>query len=96
MTRSKEEILPELEAKLLEYITAGTELGDHVMLDGFVLKARAIDMEREGPQTMGVTIWLTPTHQDVFKSLGMAEALVQDVSRYYDSLYNDADRLDED
>lgn len=96
MSRSKEEILPELEAKLLEYIVAGTELGEHVVLDSFVLKMRAIDLESTGPQVMGVTLWLTPERQDVFKSLGMANALVQDVERYYEGLYTDSERLDED
>ena len=94
--RTKAEVLPELEAKILEYMQAGTSI-QSLMLDGFVLKVRAVDVEQLGnPQVMGTTIWLTPANQDVFKSLGLAEAMVQDVRKYYADLFDNAYNEDED
>lgn len=94
--RTKEAILSELEALITEYMQAGAETGA-LMLDSFVLKARAVDTTRLDEQArMGITIWLCPTNQDVFKSIGLAEALREDISRYYDSLFEDADLLGDD
>jgi hypothetical protein len=93
--RTKAVILPELEALIVEFMQAENDK-ENLVLTGFVLKAKAIDMMSNEPQDMGTTIWLTPERQDIFMSLGLSEALAQDVSRHYEWMYDDADSIDED
>lgn len=96
MGRSKEEILPDLEALIVEYMQAGTEI-ESLVLQGFVLKAQATDIAKLGDAAeMGTVIWATPAHQSIFMSMGLAEALVQDVSMHYGFLYEGADWQDDD
>lgn len=92
--RDKAEILTDLENLLVEYMQAGTEL-QSLMLDGFVIKARAVDAEHlENRSALGITIWIAPESQDVFKSLGLANALTQDVETYYAALFGNSEALD--
>lgn len=89
--RTKEQILPELEALIVEYMQAGTEI-QSLMLDSFVLKARGTDLAHMGePGAMGTTIWMTSERQDIFKSIGLAGALVIDVDTHYQNLIEEAE-----
>jgi hypothetical protein len=96
VTRTKDEIRADIEPLLVEYLQAGTDVTT-LMLDSYVIKARAVDIARPTDQqaALGTMVWFTAENQDVFKSMGLAGALAQDVDRYYEDLYDGAEPLDQ-
>lgn len=94
--RTKEQILSDIEVLLVEYMVAETELTT-VILDGYVMKLRAIDVSptAEGQQQLGVTCWVAPESQDIFKSMGLASALDGDVNSHYQYMIETSTWLNE-
>lgn len=94
--RTREQILQELEALILEYAVTDTDIQSPI-LTGFVLKASFQDiMDAPSKGGFGNMIWLCPEDQNIFMSIGLSDALSTDVQRHYDYLYDNAFNRSED
>lgn len=91
MASSDDPELAEAQRKLEEALTAYMSLseGKPVMLTGWVLKARGQTTDTVQHQGGAISFYSFGDEQDVFTSLGLADALHLDLKAWYAALYDE-------